>query len=130
MMLDVHDAAGKPPAGKGTELIGDARDLLPVLQLRGEQPRARPIGQYIAELAEKIGAPAAIDRNVRDVGEIDVRLLQTIRNSLRGKPGPMLDPAKPFLLGRRQKFAAAQNAGRGVGVIGVDAEIDQVKLTS
>jgi hypothetical protein len=42
----------------------------------------------------------------------------------------MLDPAKPFLLGRRQKFAVAQNAGRRVGVIGVDAEDDQVKLTS
>jgi hypothetical protein len=42
----------------------------------------------------------------------------------------MFYAAKPLLLGRRQKFPAAQNAGRRVGVIGVDAENDQVKLTS
>lgn len=42
----------------------------------------------------------------------------------------MLDPAKPFLLGRRNQFAAAQNASRGVGVVGVDAEDDQANLTS
>jgi len=41
----------------------------------------------------------------------------------------MLDPAKPLLLGRGNQFAAAQNAGRRVGVIGVDAENDQAKLT-
>jgi len=42
----------------------------------------------------------------------------------------MLDAAEALLLGRRDQFAAAQNASRGVGVIGVDAENDQLKLTS
>jgi hypothetical protein len=42
----------------------------------------------------------------------------------------MLDPAKPLFLGSGNQLAAAQNASRGVGVIGVDAEDDQVKLTS
>jgi hypothetical protein len=42
----------------------------------------------------------------------------------------MLDAAKPLLFGGGNKLAAAQNASRGVGVIGVDAKDDQVKLTS
>jgi hypothetical protein len=64
------------------------------------------------------------------VAEIKLRLVQTIGDRLRRKPRPMLDPAKPLLLGSGNQLAAAQNASRGVGVIGVDAEDDQVKLTS
>jgi hypothetical protein len=42
----------------------------------------------------------------------------------------MLDAPKPLRLGHRNQTAVAQNASRRVGVIGVDAENDQVKLTS
>jgi hypothetical protein len=67
---------------------------------------------------------------MRHIAEIELRLFQTIGDGVRRKPRPMLDAAKPLLFGGGNKLAAAQNASRGVGVIGVDAEDDQVKLTS
>ena len=80
-----------------------------------------------SQLAEKIGAAAAVDGDMGDVAQIGFGFLQAIGDRLAWKPGPMLDPSKSFLFGGGDQSAVADDAGRRVGVVGVDPEYQRIR---
>ena len=127
VMLDVIDRAGERAARQRAQLLDQALDLRPVAQPLQQQMRVRPAGRHVGELAEKIGAATAVDGDVRDVGQVELRLVQTIGNGAGREAGPVLDPAKPLLLGCRHQRAVAHDAGSSVGMVGVDPENDRIR---
>jgi hypothetical protein len=69
-----------------------------------------------------MSARIAIDGDVVQVLDADACFLQAMADRLGGEARPMLDPAKALLFHRRNQLASAEQAGRGVGVVGVNPE--------
>jgi hypothetical protein len=63
--------------------------------------------QNVGDLAKEVGATVLIDGDVVDLRERELSLAQAIGDSLRGKPGPVLDPAEALLLRRRNEHPVA-----------------------
>ena len=120
MVLDMVDGAGKAPARQCGKLVRNAGDFRAVAQPLEQQLRTWPPRHDISELAEKVGPAAAVDGDMGDVAEIDLGFPQAIPDRLRGEAGPVLDAAEPLFFGGSNQHAAAQDAGGGVGMVGVD----------
>jgi len=59
---------------------------------------------------------------VVDVGEPEPAALEAPRDRRLGKPRPVLLAEEPLLLDCAYDFAVDDEAGRGIGVVRVDAE--------
>jgi len=121
-MLDVFHDAGETPTGNVIKLLRDLRQLLAVFPPGTEKAQARRLQRHVTKLAKQIGAVAAIDGDVRYVGEINFSFLQAVVDGLRWESCPVLDPAKPLLFCGREQFAVPYDAGRRIGVVGIDAQ--------
>ena len=80
--------------------------------------------QNVGDLAKEVGPTVLIDGDVVDLRERELGLAQAIGDGLRGKPGPVLDPAEALLLRRRNEHPVAHEGGGGVSVKGVEPEDD------
>ena len=80
---------------------------------------ARPLGKSEQRLLEKVGLRISVDGDVIDLVKRNSPPGEAVAHSLRWQTGPMLDPPEPFLFGRRDQFAVANQASCRVGMIGV-----------
>ena len=102
--------------------IGNLRHLVAIAPTVEQQARTGALERDITELAEEIGAAAAVDGDLGHVTEVNLGFIQAIVDRLRRESGPMLHAPKPLLLGGGEQFAVAHDARRGVRMIGIDAE--------
>ena len=98
-MFDVFDDSRERPARQGAKLVGDVCHLLAIAPAAEQQARIRALERDITELAEEIGAAAAVDGDMGHVTEVNLGFTQAIVDRLGGESGPMLDAPKPLLLG-------------------------------
>ena len=84
--------------------------------------RADAGGQDIGELAPAIGGIVAVDRDMLHVGERDAGFPEAVADRFARKAAPVLDAAEALLLDGSDEVAVLDEAGRRVGVIGVEAE--------
>ena len=124
MLYEMHLAVEGLRHGPLKERV-DTLTLAFVADALEHQRRVRPAPQQVGQLAAEIGARILVDCDLRDVVQPDTRIAQAPADRLRRKPGPMLEPPEALLLRCRHQHAVAQQAGRCVRVIGVDAENDQ-----
>ena len=78
--------------------------------------------QNKGESAQIVHARFPIDRDMVDVPKRDSAFAQTVIDRVRRQAGPMLDPAKTFLLGGSDQLAVLDQTRRGIAVIRVKAE--------
>jgi hypothetical protein len=64
----------------------------------------------------------AVEGDVVDLGEGEAAAGEAPADRLRREPGPMLRAEEPFLLHGADDLAVDDEAGRRIGVVGVDAE--------
>jgi hypothetical protein len=69
-----------------------------------------------------VGARFAVHGNVVNVTQAHAAFPQTIFNGFGRQSGPVFDPAEPLFLGCGNEAAVAQQAGRRITVISVEAE--------
>src|SRR5262249_3212684 len=77
-------------------------------------------------LAPKVRPIVLIERDVVDIAETQPRLAQTIGQSLRGEPRPVLDAPEALFLGRGNQDAVLDDASGAVAVEGIQPENDHV----
>ena len=123
VMLDRMHRAGEFLVRQGAREI--ARHVGPVAamaQALQHIGRAHALGEDIGELAPTVGAVVAVDRDMVDVGQRDACFGQAVADRFTGEPAPMLDAAETLLLDGGQQHAVLHQAGRGIGVVGVEAQ--------
>jgi len=79
-MFDVVNGPGKWPARHGAKLVGNMRHLLAIAPTLEQQ--VWTLQRDISELAEEIGATAAIDGDTGHITEVNVRFPQAIIDRL------------------------------------------------
>src|SRR6516165_3491342 len=100
MVLDrVNLAAPLLPWKRTLDDVAKARARAPDAQALQDETRVGAFRDDVGELAPQIGARALIEREMLDVGELDPRFRQTPFDRLGREAGPVLDAAKPLLLG-------------------------------
>ena len=123
MVLDgMHGAAELLVRQRLLEVAGDVGAFAALAQPAQHVGRADARGQDVAELAPAVGAVVAVDGDVLDVAERDAGLGQAVADRFAGKAAPVLDAAEALLLDGGDQGAVLDQAGRGVGVIGVQPE--------
>ena len=127
MVLDIVDRAAKAVSGEclGEEL-GNLLPLTSVSETAEHEADFRRTGRQICDLAHAVGAAVLVDRHMFDIGKAQPGFTQAVGNGLRGKPGPMLDPAKALLLGGCHQSAVPHQRGRGIAVKGIETQDDQL----
>ena len=123
MMLDTMDGAGKRLVGQAlAQVARDVGALAALAQAGQHVARADARRQHIGELAPAIGAVVAVHRDMLDVGQADAGLVQAIADRLAREAAPVLDAPEAFFLDGGDQRAVLDQAGRGVGVVGVQSE--------
>jgi len=82
VVFDVVDIPGKLPARHGAKLVGDMRHLLAIAPTLEQQARTGARERDITELAQEIGATAAVDGDMGHVTEVNLGFLQAIIDRL------------------------------------------------
>src|SRR5215207_10010541 len=123
VMLDgMHGAAELLVRQSLLEIAGNVGALAALAQPAEHVGRADARGQDVAELAPAVGAVVAVDGDVLDVAQRYAGLGQAVAYRFAGKAAPVLDAAETLLLDGGDQGAVLDQAGRGVGVIGVQPE--------
>ena len=122
-MLNLLNGAGERIERKGLfDLRRYARPFCSVAKSIDDRGGTRPFCKNVGELASEIGAVVAIDRNMGDVLQLQFRFGKAVGQRLRGKTGPVLDATEALLLRGRDQLAVLHEAGRRVGVIGIETD--------
>ena len=123
MMLDrMHGAAEVLLRQVALEIARDIGALAALTQPAQHIARTDARRQYVDQLAPTVRTIVAVDRDVVDVAQGDAGFGQAIADRFAGKATPVLDPPEPLLLDGRNQFAILHQAGRRVGVKGVEAQ--------
>ena len=86
------------------------------------EPRVRSMPENEGEPAPIIHARFPIHGDMVNLIERDAPGPQAVIARLRGQPRPVRDPAEALLLRSRDEHAISEKAGRGIGMISVEAE--------
>src|SRR5215471_13964919 len=95
----VFDIVGRTAKLVGRKCLGEELLNLPPLAANPEAAEHQSdfgrMERKIGDLAPAVSAAVLVDRNMMYIGQAQPCFVQAIGDRLRGKPGPMLDPAKP-----------------------------------
>src|SRR4051812_36973889 len=106
MMLDVMQCGAQPVAREqGGETLREPLTGAPVPYALKHKANSGAGGQQISELARQLCRAVLVDREMVDIAKAQLAFTQAIRDRLRRKSGPMLDPAKPLLLRCGDQFS-------------------------
>src|SRR6516225_4147603 len=125
MVFDILGRTAKVISGKclGEELW-NLSPLAAIPEAAEHQSDFGRMERKIGDLAPAVSAAVLIDRNMMHIGQAKPCFVQAIGDRLRGKPGPMLDPAKPLLFGGCHQFAVPYQRGRRIPMEGINAKND------
>src|SRR5215471_4563745 len=125
MVFDMVRRTSKAIGGKcRSEQLGDLPPLTAIPEPAEHEADLWRMGRQICDLAQALGAIVLVDSNMVYISEAQPCFLQAIGDGLRGKPSPMLNPAKPLLFSGCEQFAVPHQRGRGIAVEGINAEND------
>src|SRR6516162_11597327 len=96
MVFDMVRRTSKAISGKRlSEQLRGLPPLTPIPETADDEPDLWRTRRQIGDFAQAMGAIVLVDRNMAYIGEAQSCFVQAIGDGLRGKPNPMLDPAKP-----------------------------------
>ena len=75
VVFDVLDCPCERPARQVAKLIANVRHLATIAPTVEQQVRTGALERDITELAEKIGTAAAVDGDMGDIAQVNVRCL-------------------------------------------------------
>lgn len=126
VMLNAVDFAAKALTGKPyIELRFDGRSLALIADAVDDERQIRALPGGIAGPSQEVGLGIAVERDVTDISEGNLRLGEAVSDCLGGKSRPVLDAPEAFLFGGGNNLAVAHEASRRVAVVGVEAENEQ-----
>src|SRR5215813_6002506 len=112
MVLDVVHGTSKTVSGKClSEQLGDLPPLTAISHTVDHEADLWRMGRQICDFAQALSAIVLVDSNMVYIGEAQPRFLQAVGDGLRGKPSPMLNPAKPLLFGGCHQFSILHQRG-------------------
>src|SRR5215831_2834011 len=98
MVFDIVGRSAKVISGKCfDEEFGHLPSLVSIPKTAEHEAHRWRMSRRIGDLAQALGAVVLVDRYMMHVREARPCFVQAIGDGLRGKPSPMLDPAKPLL---------------------------------
>src|SRR5215472_3017146 len=112
MVFDMVRRTSEAVSGKClSEQLGDLPPLTAIPETADHEADLWRMGHQVCDFAETLGAIVLVDSNMVYIGEAQSYFLQAIGDGLRGKPSPMLNPAKPLLFSGCHQFAVPQQRG-------------------
>lgn len=123
VMLNAVDFAAKALTGKRhIELRLHGRSLVLIADAVDDERQIRALPGGIADPSQDVGLGIAVERDVTDISEGNLRLGEAVSDCLGGKSCPVLDSPEAFLFSGGNNLAVAHEASRRVGVVGIEAE--------
>src|SRR6516225_207442 len=112
MVFDMVRRTSKAVSGKClSEQLGDLPAPTAIPETADHEADLWLMGRKIGDFAQPLGAIVLVDSNMVYIGEAQPCFLQAIGDGSRGKPSPMLNPAKPLLFSGCQQFAVPHQRG-------------------
>jgi len=113
MVLDVMRAG---PEGAVTERLtqckGNRVRSTDVAKAVYDQAWSGPVAKHEQQAPPFVRTRPSIDGHMVKVGQAGLCLREAVLDCLGGKPGPVLHPAKPFLLGSGDELAVPDQTSR------------------
>jgi hypothetical protein len=112
MVFDTVRRTSKAGSGKYlSEQLGDLPPLMAIPETADHEADLRRMDRQICDFSQAPGAIVLVDSNMVYIGEAQPCFPQAIGDGLRGKPRPMLNPAKPLLFSGCQQSAVPHQRG-------------------
>src|SRR6516162_3191576 len=112
MVLDIVRRTAKVISGKCLcKEFWNLPTLATILEAAEREANFGRMERKIGDLARAVSAAILVNRNMMHLGQADPCFAQAVGYGLRGKPSPMLDPAKPLLFGGCHQLAVPYQRG-------------------
>ncbi len=119
---------GSELLGRNFQRLGQGRanveDVGRVAQAGAKKAHARRVLEHEQRLAVKVGGGVAADGDVIDLRGLEPCMLEAPAHRLGGETRLMLEAREAFLLNRGDAGSVHEQGGRGVAVVGVQAQHD------